>query len=495
MVEALQKNGEMLTDVPIPPRSLVDFLWWAETNLRNEKGNKYEFNERAYLKGIYDCTSQKMVIKKSAQVGISSFAISKAFWLCDNQPVTVIFTMPTAGDVSNFSQTRINPSLRNSTLSHQMNVDNVGVKQIGNSFIYMRGAWNEKQALSIPSDFNIHDELDRSKPDVREMYEERLSASDIAWRLDLSTPTIPNYGITALFEETDKREWFVRCKCGEDQILVEENIIDNEYRCRKCKEIIDSRNGYWKATAKHEIAGYHVTQLMAHWIPASEILRKKKDYKFKRDYYNFVLGKEYAGGEGMATRADILACIKNIHDIEGRAVIGVDWGNITWYVIRKSKVLIHMGKIEGDTRYHAAEVGKLMEKFNADCVADFGYGDTKNSELIEKYPGRVWMCIYTVDGKDMEPDFNDLTNMVKVDRTRSIQGSLVEIKNREIEIFANETLEEFIKHHMNVAEVDEIDKHGKARTVIKRAGDDHLLHANNYARLLGEDSEPSIRLI
>lgn len=468
----------------MPPRALVDFLWWTRENLTNEKGAIYEFRQRAYLKDIYDCRAQRMVIKKAAQMGISAFAINKALWLADNQVVTVIFTMPTAGDVSNFSQTRINPSVYKSTLKSKLSVDNVGIKQIGDSFIYLRGAWSEKQALSIPSDYNIHDEVDFSRPNIREMYEERLSASELGWRLDISTPTIPNYGISASFEKTDKREWFIKCECGHDQILTEENIIDNEYRCVSCKEVLDRTNGYWKATAESDVVGFHISQFMATWISAKDLLRKKVDYKFKADFYNFVLGEEYAGGEGMITRGDILACLSEPRQVNGKAVVGVDWGDTSWFVIRKPGALIHVGKIEGDTRTHATEVAKLMEKFNADCVADFGYGDTKNSELIEKFPGRVWMCVYTNDGKDMESKLDKKTRKINIDRTRSLQTTLMEIKDKEIDIFGNEMIEEFIQHHLNIAEEQEEDKHGKVRTVIRKTGEDHLLHADNYSRLL-----------
>ena len=136
----MEKSGETNIEALIPPRRLVDFLWWTEQNLKTEKGQPYEFEDRAYLKDIYDCQAPRMVIKKSAQMGVSAYAINRALWLCDNQIRTVIFTMPTAGDVSNFSQTRINPSLRKSNLKSIMNVDNVGIKQIGDSFIYRRDA-------------------------------------------------------------------------------------------------------------------------------------------------------------------------------------------------------------------------------------------------------------------------------------------------------------------------------------------------------------------
>lgn len=474
--------------MPVPSRDKVDLLWWTSQFLKDEKGRKYEFSQRPYLKEIYDCWAKHQVLKKAAQLGLTTFAVNKALWLSNAYNVTTIFTMPTGKDINEFSKTRFNPALRNSNISQKLEIDNAGVKQIGNSFIYFRGAWNEKQAISIPSDFNIHDELDRSKPDIREMYEERLSASEIGWKLDISTPTIPNYGISSIFEETDKRMWFVKCKCGFEQMLSEENIIDNEYRCLKCKEILDRARACWKPTAKSDIVGYKLSQLMALWIPAKEILRKKAKYRFKADYYNMVLGDEYAGGEGMATRGDVIACLVKPYQAVGKTVIGVDWGDTSWFVVKRGKSLIYFGAIVGDTRTHSKQVAALMEKFDAHAVCDFGYGDTKNNDLIEWFPGRVWMCIYTEDGRDMNPRLNEEKRVVNIDRTRSLQESLKDIQERSVEIFEGEEVETLINHVLNVAETKEEDKHGQIKTIIKKTGDDHLLHAFNYTRLLeGKD--------
>ncbi len=456
--------------------------------MKNEKGSELEFHDRKYLLDLYKATWSypKMVIKKSAQVGVTTFALTKAFWLCDNYQTSVIFTMPTHGDVSIFSQTRINPMLKSAQTDNDIGIDNVSVKQIGNSFIYLRGAWTEKQALSIPSDYNIHDEIDFSKPDIREMYEERLSASDFRWQLDISTPTIPNYGISKEFEETTKNLWVVDCRaCGHRQEVKIDNIIDEEYRCLKCKEILDRENGKWEAQQKSEVAGFHITQLMAGWLPASEILRKRERYIFKRDFFNFVLGEEYYGGEEMVTRADILALLydgKEIPDEGTKTAVGIDWGDISWAVVRRGNTILHIQKITGDTRTHPKQVAELMEKFNAYAVCDFGYGDTKNKALIDWFPKKVWQCLYTA--KTIFPRFDDNDRKVHIDRTLSLKESFEEIKAKGVRIVATPEINVFISHFGNMVEKKSMDEHGQMKEDIQSAGDDHYAHAYNYARLL-----------
>ena len=54
--------------------------------------------------------------------------------------VSIIYTFPTVGDVSEFSKARVNPSILDSDylMSRIANIDTVELKQIGKSFIYFR---------------------------------------------------------------------------------------------------------------------------------------------------------------------------------------------------------------------------------------------------------------------------------------------------------------------------------------------------------------------
>ena len=479
-----------MSDIPVfQNREQVDFRYWAEKHIITEKRNKLEFQRHKILTDLYDCWADRIVIKKSAQVGATTYGILRALWLGKFNKVVVIFTMPKSSDISDFSQARVNPIVRYSGI--EANVDNVRLKQIESSFIHLRGTWGETEAISVPADLLIHDEIDRSKPDVIEMYEERLSASELKWKVLMSTPTIPNFGISAEFQKSDQREWVVKCPAGHSQIIRESNIKDGEFRCIKCGRILNRANGHWeKRNPKSEIAGFHITQLIAPWISAKDIIKKRNDYKFKRDYYNFVLGEEYAGGSGMVTRADIISCVKNITDYSGKAVVGVDWGDTSWAVVRKGNRIIHLAKITDDTRKHAQRVAELMEKFRADAVCDFGYGDTKNKQLIDWFPGRVWMCVYS-DGV-IFPKFNKEKHIVNIDRTRSIEEELAEIKDGTLEIQPQDLVEDFIQHHLNLASKKVEDKHGKIRTIIERSGPDHFVHANNYSRLLQGTEMPDL---
>lgn len=474
--------------VEIPARSMVDFQWYAQEILCTEKGERLDFENRPYLKEIYDCPDLEMVVEKAAQVGLSGWGVNKCLWLADQYRLVLIYVLPTREDVTAFSQTRFNPIAQRAKIESRMEVDNVGIKQVGDSFIHFRGTWKETEAMSVAADAVFIDEFDKCKQDTAEAYRERISASTLGMMAWLSTPTYQNYGIDAKWKMSDMREWHVACKCGLEQVLTLDHIHyeENAYRCEKCKAPLDNRRGRWIPTGKGRLVGFHPTQLIAPWIEPRRIIDKRNDPKMTRkDFSNLVLGEPYAGGNTRVTRAHIIACIRDNMSQKGRACIGVDWGETTWFAVRKPGRLVHYGKIEGDTRTHAAQILELRDKFRDSwIIADHGYGDTKNIELIENSPhGTAWMCIYANNGKDMEPRYVEKDHTVHVDRTTSLTLCMEDLQLGRVEIAQNELQETLIQHYTNLFEKKEPGADGIMRTSIERGGPDHLAHADNYASL------------
>src|SRR4029450_3608200 len=69
---------------------------------------------------------------------------------------------------------------------------------------------------SVPLDMLVFDELDEATPDAKTRARERLSHSDYKRVLELSNPSLPNYGIDEAFQRSDQRHWHIRCSdCGE----------------------------------------------------------------------------------------------------------------------------------------------------------------------------------------------------------------------------------------------------------------------------------------
>ena len=73
---------------------------------------------------------------------------------------TAIYTLPTTSFARQFTRTRVDPVIEASPLLKGMvpaDNDSSELKQIGHSFLYVRGSFGQKAAISVPAGFDEHD--------------------------------------------------------------------------------------------------------------------------------------------------------------------------------------------------------------------------------------------------------------------------------------------------------------------------------------------------
>jgi len=213
----LKRGGKQMT--------LLVWIDKRDVHIKTPGGyNRFSFKGHEYLEEIYKKQHSDEVIEKAAQVGISTYFLLKAFWLCDTCHAKVIYYFPTDSDVSDFSNDRAKPMIEgNEYLSSKMSeIDNVGLKQIGDSSIYFRGMFSKTRVKSVDADYIILDELDEAKQDHKEFARDRILHSALCWMAQLSQPSIPDYGIDAEFKLSDQRFWHLKCpSCGHWNCLEE----------------------------------------------------------------------------------------------------------------------------------------------------------------------------------------------------------------------------------------------------------------------------------
>ena len=490
-----------------------ELLAWVSDNVRTPKGEKFDWYNHQYLIELYEDKARKIVMKKGAQIGVTTYGMNRALWFADNNNVSIIYTFPTASDVLDFSKARITPMVQSSEHLRKVVRGGVELKQIGSSFVYFRGAWSERQAISVDSDFNIHDEVDFSKPDIIEIYQERLSHSKFKYFLAFSTPTIPEFGIDYLFNRSDKKEWFVKCpKCGKEQILkypdsIKGNTKEARFACIYCRATIkdnDRRTGCWKATGdkKWKVSGYHISQLMAPWISATEILQKEERARIRptaqlsgvKDFYNFCLGEAYGGENQPINRDILLGCIQNKHDLElkGRGtVMGVDQGD-------RLHIVIYGKEKTGEARLLHVEVTdtfdrlpQLMDDYGvAICLIDAMPNKHSARKFALMYPAKAWLVYYNESQKEFirwKKDTEKREYRVVVNKMESLDRMASRFVNHQVILpRLSQKVDLFIRHMTNWAKDKEEDSHGAVKWVYKKLGEDHLTMATNYA-MLGVD--------
>jgi phage terminase large subunit GpA-like protein len=260
---------------------LTPTLWVEAHKIKNEAGLPIEFKDHYFMMDFYNDMSPLQVMLKAPQIGATVAEIIKSFHCARYKKWDIIYTLPTQGDVSDMAGGKINrivaqnPVLGDWVKEH----DTVEQKSIGDSIIYYRGTYSNKQAMMVSSDLNIHDEVDASDAEVIQQYETRLQAKADGRRWYFSHPSLAGFGVDIPWQQSDKKEWFIKCNnCSEEQQLKwPENVdlVSKKYICGLCKQQLSTearRSGRWAPTSKGLFSGYHVSQLMCPWISAEKIV-------------------------------------------------------------------------------------------------------------------------------------------------------------------------------------------------------------------------------
>ena len=490
---------------------MEDPLMWATVRCKTPKGDPLDFHNHPFLIDIYSDLSEEIVVQKSAQTGLTTFGINRALWFGDTHNVSIIYTFPTSGDVSEFSKARVKPIIQASQylMDKITDIDAVELKQIDKSFIYFRGTWSERQAISIDADMLIHDETDRSKPAIISMYKERLSHSSYKNIIHLSNPSIPDFGVSRLYSRSDMKKWFVKCnKCKKEQVLQWPNSIHirkekpdkTYYQCVHCGNEItddDRRNGHWKPTNEGaKTSGYHVTQMMVPWISAEEIIEKKEQEKWLATFYNFVLGEPYAGENVPIKRTDLLECVQNKYDLENEArytYMGVDQGDevhvTIWKKDKDIKRLVYAEHITGkDGKDPFDRLPELMDKYHViSCVIDAMPNKHSARRFALQFPGRVWLCYYSDSQKEIikwKEDADTKEYSVTTHRTETFDKLADEIRSKNTVLpKLTQVVDEFMRHCCALAKEKVERPDGTIVWKYLATGPDHFAHSANYAMI------------
>lgn len=487
-------------------------MWVMLNEFVNENQKKFEFDNHRYMIQPYSDNSPDQVIMKSAQVGWSVLAILKSIHVAKYLKLNVIYVLPTRNVVHDFVIPKVDPIIASNPSIAEMftKTDSISLKQVGDRFVYFRGAFHRGEAISITADLVISDEHDVSDQSVLNTYGSRLNASDYGWYWKFSNPTIPSYGVHELWQESDQMHWFVRChRCGHNWYIdFERDDIERPhyvdrvrkiFACGMCHEEIsddDRQSGEWVAK-KPSLGpkpdgtgrrGYWLSQMMIPYVSASKILQQEKSMSIDV-FHNFVLGRPYQASEFMLSADTIKQATRPGLADKTDVIIGVDSGKTKHYVIGNRYGIFNYG-----TAQSWDDIELLINMFNATAVIDALPDFTIPEQLARKYPGRVFVHYYKHDSKSM-----DVTNkkekadfgVLESDRTKLFDMIAGEIATKKIRFYL--PFEQLVGldgrglvYHMgNMYRMVEKDTRGveKARWDTKENKPDHWAHALAYWRV------------
>lgn len=497
--------------------------WILNNQIKTESGQPLDFHMHRFLHGIYADRSPFICSMKAAQIGFTTYEILKSLHEAKNDGIDIIYVLPTADDVKQFSGGKTNRMIDNNPILQEWtnDKDSVEQKRVGKSTIYYKGSWTERTALMISATKLIVDEYDRCKPSIVEQYDSRLQHALNPRKAYFSNPSFPDIGIDKYYKISDQKKWHIKHSCGQIFIM-DETCIDYQleiYKCPQCEgEITDEerRMGEWQATAvsPEGWSGY--------WIPLwiNPMFSAKKIAVYKRtktpEYFaNFVAGLPYVNANDMLSQSVLEKNLtKLVNTQEGRVIIGLDTGHNLHYTMMNKQGVFYHGYCPSVAEnpkpnydpYDEIEA-RLREYSNSILVADQGGDLIGVRKLQAKYPGRVFLCWFTKETKTQQLirwGENEEQGKVMADRNRVIQLAVDQINDQRLTI--NGSVEEwqpFFNHALNIYRAKEIHDENEPtygwRWVWMRKGPDHFFlsmiyafigmdkYAEDLAQIIGKD--------
>jgi len=467
-------------------------LFFATSRLSIPEG--WDWESRPYLEDVYDDLSKAIVIEKATQVGISTLAVAKVLHgLKFRYTLGAIYYLPTFSEMGDFEKfkvremTRTDPELKPQDV--QTEVENTRMKRIGKSFLYLRGTQNESGVRSVPVDCVVLDEMDHIEPRIRKMALDRLGSSTLKEVIELSRPTVPNFGIDARFQESDQRYWLLTCPGCSKSVCLEETFPEcvseqGWLQCPACHHQLDARQGEWVPKyPDRTLRGYHFSQLISPTVDLQELLRDYRTTRYLDVFYNSRLGLPYVEVESRLDKAMVLTfCSQEplMDRSETPCTMGVDQGMDLHVVISRPegsrRRIVYLGILK-----EWRELDDLMYRFKVKKSVVDALPEQRNArDFCRRHRGKAFMSFYNEHRKG-DVAWDDVEGIVQSDRTESLDEAFRRIRLGQVILPKFHPLvDRFAEHLTMTAKKLEEDDKGNARYVYVRLGDDHFAHAWNY---------------
>lgn len=228
-------------------------------------------------------------VLKGAQVGMTTLAIGFALYCVIVHRLNVGYFLPDQDFADRFDQTRVRPALRRESIASIMRdgrykgASPKGLKEFpgsgGSRFLYILGLRDIGNAISIPLDVLVRDEVDDLPPENLKWSNDRIDASPLALTLNLAVGRTPGAGIHAMYEGGDQRRWRVKCAACRTESVLEEYwpgiLRAGALACPECGGALDRRAGRWVAgRANRRHRSYRLSQLAVGTVRLDRVAAK-----------------------------------------------------------------------------------------------------------------------------------------------------------------------------------------------------------------------------
>ncbi len=525
---------------------------WMVKNFRHPKNDRlpWSFQDHEFQIEIVNQGDDVPVVwvPKCAQVGLSTVQICCILSFCATHDfLKTAYVLPTAKFATEFSAMRMDPAILASPtirglVSHE--TDNTGMKKIGTCFLVMRGTTGESQAISVDLDQLIIDEMNFCNQKVLSAFSSRLQHSELKLRRNFSTPTLPDFGVSAGYEQSTKAVRAVFCShCntwvipdffndvvipGFDRPVTAYRKGDHDHpgvkeaylQCPSCRRALtvenlndpDKREWVHQHPDRRE-KGYQVYPWdVPRLNPIPEILYDIKNYSYQ-DWNNFRLGLAHESAENSfiteVVRRNAVIPPVSLQDLlaGGRVMgtfIGSDLGKVHHLMIGipnrtlGTLDIIFIARVDTavDLRPYDGAYGPYLKQLalkssSIRTVLDHAPSWEPALFLHQQLPeGKSYGAYYTESDKASLDiyDFKDNKGAVNIQRDKhfddvvaAVNGGKIRFPILEPAAAGSSEMERVIAHLRTMKKVRQVNSKGIAEEKwVSTSDEDHYAHALGY---------------
>ena len=196
--DELQRVWEDLPEQDQIELEKLSLSLWCKNRIQRIDVSNFSLDDFPHLKQIYTDKSQKIVIEKSAQQGLTVYGICESFhstWAGQSR----LYFFPTSKMVTKFVQGRYDPLITANPMLADLikNTDNTTIKQIGTGIVYFSGLGastkegGKYDVVSVPVNGITFDEYEMMQKIKIQMAYQRMEGSTGQFVRMFSTPGIP----------------------------------------------------------------------------------------------------------------------------------------------------------------------------------------------------------------------------------------------------------------------------------------------------------------
>ena len=511
---------------------------WIEDNTTDPRNpdRNWSFVDHEYQIDILNDTAEDIAVQKCSQVGMSELSVRMVLAMAGIfKAITGIYVLPTTSFARKFAQQRVDPVVDNSKSLKGLvskDTDNSELKRFGNSFLYFMGS--QKEGISVPANLLVIDEIDFCSQRNLTTYSSRLRHADPGYKRQFSTPTVTNFGVNKLFNDSTQGYYAQFCRHCETHVIIhpETSLTIPGYEGAFMEldksdiEPLDTAEAYvhcpicvtrieWEDICNAELRKWIHTkpdaarkgyQVFPWDVPKynrlDKVLNQITEYESISDYFNFVWGLPHESSDRSFMATVILQNTVSMavpvppegvptdpEPVMYGTVLGLDVGKTSWLTIGRKTLngdleVIYQERIRQDgENYLVNRVLFLARYFGVlRGVVDAGPDFSSSQALVEQgLHQQFWACYYTQGTKSkVEPiTTKDAEGVVNVVRTISFDGLSKMVNGHRVKFQKSDEQDIALKHLKALKRVEETTDEGVSARWIS-TDDDHYAHSLNY---------------